>query len=173
MQDWLVLRLRGKQLDAEDRPAAYREDDEAWEESSAPRRPVGSRPRLGRPVQRGLPADYPFVNDVVTKKDAATSSTAAPTLPALAGRRGPRRDEGPRLPLRHPAGVTVAIEDVETPREGRDPRRARGARRKIEKQFASASSPTTSAQELIEIWTEATTRSPTRWRRTSTTNPSS
>jgi DNA-directed RNA polymerase subunit beta' len=163
VQDPIVLRLpAGKQLEVADRPAAYREDDEAWEEFRA----TGERCRVvttpGRATfNEALPLDFPFVNEVVTKKvagDIVNQCTdqfprwqVVEVLDAM-------KDLGYRNATR--AGVTVAISDVETPDlklEVLASSEEKAA--KIEKQFSrGVITDSERRQELIEIWTEATSK---------------
>jgi DNA-directed RNA polymerase subunit beta' len=162
VKDPIVLRMRGKELDPADRPAAYREDDEAWEQVVAAREPVRIITTPGRAIfNEALPAAFPFVNDAVTKKGAGDIinqvSDAFPrwqvidVLDAM-------KDIGYRNATR--AGVTVAISDVETPAlkvEVLASSEERAA--KIEKQFSrGVITDSERRQELIEIWTEATTK---------------
>jgi DNA-directed RNA polymerase subunit beta' len=162
MQDAIVLRLRGKQLDAHDRPAAYREDDDAWEAARAERTPVRIVTTPGRALfNEVLPEDFPFANEVVTKKGAGDivnrCSDVFPrwqvveVLDAM-------KDLGYRYATK--AGVTIAISDVETPDikvEVLASSEERAA--KIEKQFSrGVITDAERRQELIEIWTEATNK---------------
>ncbi|MCC5949562.1 MAG: DNA-directed RNA polymerase subunit beta' [Nitriliruptoraceae bacterium] len=162
VKDAIMLRLDpGKQLDPEQRPAAYRDDEEAWEQARA----AGYRPRVittaGRAIfNEALPIDYPFVNEVVTKAGAGDIVNrctdlfprwqVVEVLDAL-------KDIGYRNATR--AGVTVAISDVETPDLKRTVLEASEVRAaKIEKQFTrGVITDSERRQELIEIWTEATT----------------
>ena len=178
MQDPLILRLQaGKQLDAAERPVAWREqDDDAWEVYRAD----GARHRVvttaGRAIfNEALPRDYPYVNDVVTKKAAGDIVNRCTDL-------FPRwqvievldaiKDLGYANATR--AGITVAISDVETPdlkAEVLSSSEARAA--KIEKQFTrGVITDSERRQELIEIWTEATSKVAEAMEQNfSTTNP--
>ncbi len=163
VQDPILLRLdAGKQLDAADRPKAYREDEEAWEELRATDTRVRIVTTAGRAIfNEALPADYPFVNEVVTKKaagDIVNKCTdlfprwqVVEVLDAM-------KDLGYRNATR--AGTTVAISDVETPAlkaEVLAHSEERAA--KIEKQFIrGVITDSERRQELIEIWTEATSK---------------
>jgi DNA-directed RNA polymerase subunit beta' len=162
MQDAIVLRLRGKQLDEEDRPAAYREDDEAWEAARAERTPVRIITTAGRAIfNEVLPVDFPFANGVVTKKGAGDivnrCSDVFPrwqvveVLDAM-------KDLGYRYATK--AGVTIAISDVETPSIKAEVLKSSEDRAaKIEKQFSrGVITDAERRQELIEIWTEATNK---------------
>jgi DNA-directed RNA polymerase subunit beta' len=163
VQDPIVYRLpAGKQLDPADRPEEYREDDDAWEEFRA----TGARMRIvttpGRlTFNEALPTDYPYVNEVVTKKiagDIVNQCTdqfprwqVVEVLDAM-------KDLGYHNATR--AGVTVAISDVETPDLKAEVLSASEDRAaKIEKQFSrGVITDSERRQELIEIWTEATTK---------------
>ncbi|MFO7959677.1 MAG: DNA-directed RNA polymerase subunit beta' [Nitriliruptoraceae bacterium] len=164
VQDPVVLRLSpGKQLDPAERPVEWREqDDEAWEEYRA----TGVRHRVvttaGRAIfNEALPLDFPFVNEVVTKKAAGDIVNRCADL-------FPRwqvievldaiKDLGYANATR--AGITVAISDVETPDLKADVLTSSEARaEKIEKQFTrGVITDSERRQELIEIWTEATSK---------------
>src|SRR6056297_1761217 len=164
VQDPVVLRLSpGKQLDPAERPTEWREqDDEAWEEY----RTTGVRHRVittaGRAIfNEALPLDFPFVNEVVTKKAAGDIVNRCADL-------FPRwqvievldaiKDLGYANATR--AGITVAISDVETPDLKAEVLTSSEARaEKIEKQFTrGVITDSERRQELIEIWTEATSR---------------
>ena len=161
MQDPIVLRLpANKQLDPPERPADLRDDDEAWEEHRA----SGVRHRIvttpGRALfNEALPLDFPYVNDVVTKKmagdivnrcaDLFERWQVIEVLDAM-------KDLGYHNATR--AGITVAISDVETPELKHGVLSASEDRAtKIEKQFTrGVITDSERRQELIEIWTEAT-----------------
>jgi DNA-directed RNA polymerase subunit beta' len=162
MQDAIVLRMRGKELEPADRPTAYREDDEAWTQA----RETGVAVRLvttpGRAIlNEAFPGAFPYVNEVVTKKvagdlinrvaDAFPRWQVIEVLDAM-------KDLGYHNATK--AGVTVAISDVETPALKADVLAASEERAaKIEKQFIrGVITDSERKQELIEIWTEATQR---------------
>jgi DNA-directed RNA polymerase subunit beta' len=163
VQDPVLLRLEpGKQLDPADRPIAFREDEAAWEEHRA----SGARVRVvttaGRAIfNEALPLDYPFVNEVVTKKGAGDIVNKCTDL-------FPRwqvvevldamKDLGYRNATR--AGTTVAISDVETPAlKAEVLKQSEDRAAKIEKQFTrGVITDSERRQELIEIWTEATSK---------------
>jgi DNA-directed RNA polymerase subunit beta' len=164
VQDPIMLRLpAGKQLDTAERPIAWRDaDEEAWEEHRA----TGERHRVvttaGRAIfNETLPLDYPYVNDVVTKKVAGDIVNRCADL-------FPRwqvievldaiKDLGYANATR--AGITVAISDVETPELKAEVLASSEARaEKIEKQFTrGVITDSERKQELIEIWTEATSK---------------
>ena len=162
VQDPIVLRLVGKQLAVEDRPAHHREDAEAWEQARA----AGLRTRIittaGRAVLNAvLPADYEFVNREVDKRTAGdivnrcadqfSSDEVVDVLDAM-------KDLGFRYATR--AGITVSISDVRTPEVKAAELEAADARAaKIETQFERGIiTDLERRQELIEIWTEATKR---------------
>jgi DNA-directed RNA polymerase subunit beta' len=162
MQDAIMLRLEpGKQLDVADRSAALRSDEAAWEEHRA----SGARSRIittpGRAIfNEALPMDFPFVNTVVTKSlagdivnqcaDAFPRWQVIETLDAV-------KDLGYRYATQ--AGITVAISDVETPAlKAAVLKDAEARAEKIEKQYIrGVITDSERRQELIEIWTEATT----------------
>jgi DNA-directed RNA polymerase subunit beta' len=159
LQDWIWLRVRGKQLEQDDRPEAFA-DDEEWEAAREAGTPVRILTTPGRALlNEALPTDFPFVNYVLTKKgigDVVNRCTdifprwqVVEVLDAL-------KDLGYRYATR--AGVTVAIADVDTPDMKVD-ELARSEERaaKIEKQFErGVITDDERRQELIEIWTEAT-----------------
>jgi DNA-directed RNA polymerase subunit beta' len=160
MQDWIWLRVRGKELDPADRPD-HLQDEESWATALEEQTPVRVLTTAGRAIlNERLPADYPFVNHVLTKKgigDVVNRCTdlfprwqVTEILDAL-------KDLGYRNATR--AGVTVAISDVETPEAKAGVLASSEARaEKIEKQFArGVITDSERRQELIEIWNEATT----------------
>ncbi len=162
MQDAIVMRLRGKELEVADRPAEFREDDEAWAEFRDSGEPIKIITTPGRVFfNEALPAQYPYVNDVVTKKgagDIVNKCTdlfprwqVVEVLDAL-------KDLGYKNATR--AGTTVAISDVETPELKAEVLAASEERAaKIEKQFSrGVITDSERRQELIEIWTDATTQ---------------
>jgi DNA-directed RNA polymerase subunit beta' len=177
MQDPVVLRLpAGKQLEAAERPAEYREDDEAWEEFRATGPSLRVITTAGRAIfNEALPLDYPFVNEVVTKKGAGDIVNRCAdlferwqvieVLDAM-------KDLGYHNATR--AGITVAISDVETPELKASVLSSSEERAvKIEKQFTrGVITDSERRQELIEIWTEATSQvSDAMEENFSTTNP--
>jgi len=162
IQDAIVLRLVGKQLAREERPAHHREDDEAWEQARA----AGLRTRIittaGRAMFNAvLPMDYDFVNAEITKKaagdivnrcaDQFSSDEVVDVLDAM-------KDLGFRFATR--AGITVSISDVETPGvKAEELATADAKAARIETQFERGIiTDSERRQELIEIWTEATGR---------------
>jgi DNA-directed RNA polymerase subunit beta' len=160
VQDWIWLRLRGKELEVKDRPEGL-EDDEAWAEAVADGRPVRILTTPGRAIlNEVLPVEYPWVNHTLTKNkigdvvnqcsDLFQRWQVTEILDAL-------KDLGYKYATK--AGVTVAMSDVETPHEkaavlaGAEERA-----RKIEKQYARGVITDVERRgELIEIWNEATT----------------
>ncbi len=162
MQDAIVMRLRGKELEPPERPAEFREDEEAWAEFRDSGEPVKIITTPGRVFfNEALPAAYPYVNDIVTKKgagDIVNKCTdlfprwqVVEVLDAL-------KDLGYKNATR--AGTTVAISDVETPALKAEVLKASEKRaEKIEKQFSrGVITDSERRQELIEIWTDATTQ---------------
>ncbi|MCA1784284.1 MAG: DNA-directed RNA polymerase subunit beta', partial [Intrasporangiaceae bacterium] len=162
MQDAIMMRLRGKELEPADRPAEFRDDDKAWAEFRDSGDPVKIITTPGRVFfNEALPAEYPFVNDIVTKKgagDIVNKCTdlfprwqVVEVLDAL-------KDLGYKNATR--AGTTVAISDVETPELKAEVLAASEERAaKIEKQFSrGVITDSERRQELIEIWTDATTQ---------------
>jgi DNA-directed RNA polymerase subunit beta' len=160
IQDPIVLRVAGKELDPADRPADLRDDEEAWEQARTEGRPVRIVTTPGRAIfNEILPADYPYMNEVVTKKVAGDIVNrvsddfprwqVVEVLDAM-------KDLGYHYATR--AGVTVAISDVETPElKGEVLSASEAQAAKIEKQFSrGVITDSERRQELIEIWTEAT-----------------
>jgi DNA-directed RNA polymerase subunit beta' len=160
IQDAIVLRLTGKQLQPEDRPAEFREDEEAWEQARAERRGVRIITTAGRALfNEILPEDFPYLNEVVTKKSAGDivnrvsddfpRAEVVEVLDAM-------KDLGYHFATR--AGVTVAISDVETPDlKAEVLKQSESQAAKIEKQYSrGVITDSERRQELIEIWTEAT-----------------
>jgi DNA-directed RNA polymerase subunit beta' len=101
VQEWLWLRVRGKELEAKDRPDDLK-DDEAWAEAVGGR-PSHPDPHDGRPChpQRGaaprVPVDQPRADQ---GEDRRRRQPVHRPVRTLAGRRDPRRPEGPRVPVR-------------------------------------------------------------------------
>jgi len=162
VQDWIHLRLRGKQLPVELRPEHLRDDDEAWEEFRAAGEPVRILTTPGRALlNEVLPTDFPYVNVTQTKKgigDVVNQTTddfprwqVAEILDGL-------KDLGYKYATK--AGVTVAIVDVETPKaKAAELKDAEAKAEKIEKGFARGIlTDSERRKELIEIWTEATNK---------------
>ncbi|MFA9446202.1 DNA-directed RNA polymerase subunit beta' [Egicoccus sp. AB-alg6-2] len=162
VKDAIVLRVRNKELAPEDRPAAYREDDEAWAEMRDSGDPVRIITTAGRAIfNEALPANYAYVNETVTKAragDIINQCTdqfprwqVVEVLDAM-------KDLGYKNATK--AGVTVAIADVETPAMKADVLgESEDRAAKIEKQFSrGVITDNERRQELIEIWTEATSR---------------
>jgi DNA-directed RNA polymerase subunit beta' len=162
IQDAIVLRVRGKQLDVADRPAHLREDEEAWEAAREAGEPVRLVTTPGRALfNEALPDEYAYINDVVTKKvagdivnkcaDQFPRWKVVEVLDAI-------KDLGYHYATR--AGVTVAIADVDTPGLKAEVLAASEERAgKIEMQFSrGVITDSERRQELIEIWTEATSK---------------
>ena len=161
VQDPILLRLpAGKQLDPADRPEIYADDDEAWEAARA----EGYAPKVittaGRAMfNEALPLDYPYVNEVVTKKiagDIVNRCTDIFPRWQVIDVLDAMKDIGYRNATR--AGITIAISDVETPsNKAAVLKESEGRAEKIEKQFVrGVITDSERRQELIEIWTEAT-----------------
>jgi len=162
VKDPIILRMRNKELAPADRPAAYREDDEAWAEVRDSGAPVRLLTTPGRAIfNEALPAEYAFVNETVTKAragDIINQCTdqfprwqVVEVLDAM-------KDLGYKNATK--AGVTVAISDVETPElKAQVLSESEDRAAKIEKQFSrGVITDNERRQELIEIWTEATSR---------------
>jgi DNA-directed RNA polymerase subunit beta' len=162
MQDAIMLRVRGKQLEVAERPAHLRDDEEAWEAAREAGEPVRLVTTPGRALfNEALPVEYPFINDVVTKKTAGDIvNKCADQFPRwkVVEVLDAVKDLGYHYATR--AGVTVAISDVETPDMKAEVLAASEERAgKIEKQFSrGVITDSERRQELIEIWTEATSK---------------
>ena len=126
---------------------------------------------LGRALfNEALPADYPFVDAEVGKKQLGSivndlaerysKVEVANSLDAL-------KDLGFRWATR--SGVTVSIDDFSTPPSKPEiMARYEAQAEKVQKQFERGLITSSERrQELIEIWTGPTPRSARRWRRTS------
>ncbi len=161
LQDWITYRVRGKELPAELRPEELR-DDEAWADARADGRAVRIVTTPGRALlNEVLPAEFRYINETLTKKNLADIvNRCADHFPQwqvteiLDG----LKDIGFKYAT--VAGVTVSIDDVETPVDKAailaefEERAA-----KVEKQFArGVITGDERRQELIEIWTEATNK---------------
>ena len=161
LQDWVWLRVRGKELDPADRPEHLRED-EAWAEAKAEGIPLRVLTTPGRAIlNEALPAEYPFANYVLTKKgigDVVNRCTDVFQRWQVAEILDGLKDLGFKYATR--AGVTVAIADVDTPAlKAEVLTESEGRAAKIEKQFTrGVITDDERRQELIEIWTEATNR---------------
>jgi DNA-directed RNA polymerase subunit beta' len=159
LQDWVVLRLRGKELEIEDRPAELKED-EAWAQALEEGRSVRIVTTPGRALfNQVLPQGLEYVNETLNKRDLADIvNRCADRFPqhevvvALDG----LKDLGFGYATK--AGVTVSIDDVATPIDKAEilgTYEDRAA--KVEKQFTrGVITEDERRQELIEIWTEAT-----------------
>ncbi|MEX0591916.1 MAG: DNA-directed RNA polymerase subunit beta', partial [Nitriliruptoraceae bacterium] len=162
VQDPIILRVRGKQLEDDLRPAAYRDDEEAWEAARAQGEAVRIVTTPGRAIfNEALPDDYPYINEVVTKKGAGdVVNKCADLFPRwkVIEVLDAMKDLGYRNATR--AGVTVAISDVQTPDMKQKVLKDSESRAaKIEKQFSrGVITDSERRQELIEIWTDATSR---------------
>ena len=118
LQDWVQVRVAGKQLPVEMRPADLRDDD-AWAAALADATPVRIVTTPGRVLfNEMLPAQYPYRNHVIKKADTADIinqlADAFPrwqvtlVLDAM-------KDLGFKYATI--AGVTVAMADIDTPAE--------------------------------------------------------
>src|SRR5262245_41341624 len=136
-------------------PVGY-ETPEGWE----PGQPLLLDTTLGRSIfNDALPADYPFVNDEVSKKQLGVlvndlaerypKVDVAQALDAL-------KDTGFHWATR--SGVTISIEDVVTPeRKWEILATYEDQAEKVQKQFdRGLITDEERRQELIEIWTQAT-----------------
>jgi DNA-directed RNA polymerase subunit beta' len=161
LQDWIVLRTRGKQLPEELRPEELRDED-AWAEAFAERRPVRVVTTVGRALfNEVLPDDLEFVNETLVKRDLADLvNQCADNLPQwqVAETLDGLKDVGFRYATL--AGVTISIEDVEVPIDkGEILADYEDRAAKVEKQFTRGIITDDERRaELIEIWTEATNR---------------
>ena len=160
IQDPIVLRVKGKQLRPEDRPEEFRDDEEAWEAARAEGQGVRIITTPGRALfNEILPDDFPYLDEIVTKKSAGDvvnrvsddfpRTEVVEVLDAM-------KDLGYHYATR--AGVTVAISDVESPAIKAEVLGASESQAaKIEKQYSrGVITDSERRQELIEIWTEAT-----------------
>jgi len=161
IQDWLWLRVRGKEVDPELRQGDFTDED-AYAEGLADGAPMRVLTTAGRAIiNEILPPEFPYMNYTLTKKgigDVVNRTTdqfkrwqVVEILDAL-------KDLGFTYASR--AGVTVAIADVETP----DTKAAilddaNCKAQSIEKQFArGVITDSERRQELIDVWNDATTR---------------
>jgi DNA-directed RNA polymerase subunit beta' len=160
LQDWILVRMRNRAVNAED----VRGDvDEAEVEEGVVTSARGVRvlTTAGRVLfNEILPVEMPFVNHLVAKRDCADIvNRCADTLPRwqTAHVLDEMKDLGFRWATR--AGVTVSIADVDAPPSkpeilARHDEQAQ----KIELQFRKGViTDDERRQELVEIWTEATT----------------
>src|SRR5262249_1209234 len=149
-QSKINIRLRGVTPPRDFQPP------EGWEEGS----PFRIQTTLGRCIfNEALPADFPFVNYEVGKKQlSAIVNELAETYPKVdvAAALDNLRDAGFRWATR--AGVTIAIEDVVAPPNKAQilenyEKRADKVQREYERGLITDEER---RQELIEIWTHAT-----------------
>jgi DNA-directed RNA polymerase subunit beta' len=132
---------------------------QALPESFEEGRPTIVETTLGRALfNEALPADYPFVNEVVDKKrlgaivnDLAERYTKVEVAAALDN----LKDTGFHWATR--SGVTVSIEDVVTPpAKAEILEKYEGQAKKVQQQFERGLiTDDERRQELIEIWTQA------------------
>jgi DNA-directed RNA polymerase subunit beta' len=161
IRDWIVLRVRGKDLPEDLRPEHLR-DETSWAEAMEERTPVRIATTVGRALfNEVLPDGLPYVNHALTKGDLADLvNRCADNFPqwqvveALDG----MKDLGFRYATL--AGVTISAEDVEVPVDKAGILEAYEERAaKVETQFTrGVITDDERRQELIEIWTEATNR---------------
>ena len=150
LQSKISIRLRGVTPPRDFQPP------EGWEEGS----PFRIETTLGRCIfNEALPADFPFVNYEVGKKQlSAIVNELAETYPKVdvAAALDNLKDAGFRWATR--AGVTIAIEDVVAPPNKAQilenyEKRADKVQREYERGLITDEER---RQELIEIWTHAT-----------------
>src|SRR5690348_16947582 len=150
LQAKINIRLRGV------RPPHGFEPPEGWTEGS----PIRIETTLGRCIlNEALPADFPFVNYEVGKKQlSAIVNELAETYPKVdvAAALDALKDAGFHWATR--AGVTIAIEDVVAPPNKAQilesyEKRADKVQREYERGLITDEER---RQELIEIWTHAT-----------------
>jgi DNA-directed RNA polymerase subunit beta' len=150
LQSKINIRLRGVT------PPRGFQPPEGWEEGS----PFRIQTTLGRCIfNEALPADFPFVNYEVGKKQlSAIVNELAETYPKVdvAAALDNLKDAGFRWATR--AGVTIAIEDVVAPPNKAQilenyEKRADKVQREYERGLITDEER---RQELIEIWTHAT-----------------
>jgi len=150
LQAKIQIRLRGVTPPRDFEPA------EGWTEGS----PFRIETTLGRSIlNEALPADFPFVNYEVGKKQlSAIVNELAETYPKVdvAAALDALKDAGFRWATR--AGVTIAIEDVVAPPNKAQileayEKRADKVQREYERGLITDEER---RQELIEIWTHAT-----------------
>ncbi len=159
VQDWIILRTRGKAIDPADRPA-HLVEDEAFEAARAAKESIRIITTVGRAIlNEVLPDDFEFVNHVLTKKDVGDIVNrctdrfprwqVAEILDAL-------KDAGYKYASL--AGVTVALSDVDTPIEKAGILAAADkAALAIEKKHARGTiSDADRLRELAAIWNGAT-----------------
>ncbi|MGH3441077.1 MAG: DNA-directed RNA polymerase subunit beta' [Nitriliruptorales bacterium] len=161
IQDWIVLRTRGKELPEEFRPEDLRED-EAWAEAVANRMPVRIVTTAGRAIfNEVLPDGLPYINATLTKKELADLvNQCADRFPQWEVAQ--TLDAMKNLGFRYAtiAGVTISMGDTETAIDKAEILRDYEDRAaKIEKQFVrGVITEDERRAELIEIWTEATNK---------------
>ncbi len=161
LQQWIVYRVKGKDLPVELRPDDVK-GDEAWAQALEEGRTVRLVTTPGRVLFNSiLPDSFQYINRTLAKKDLADIvNRCADRLEQweVSGVLDDLKDLGFRYATL--AGVTISIDDVETPVDKAavlEEYEERAA--KVEKQFVrGVITANERRQELIEIWTEATNR---------------
>ncbi|MBW3579152.1 MAG: DNA-directed RNA polymerase subunit beta' [Actinobacteria bacterium] len=159
LQEWIVMRVAGKELPPELRPADVRDDD-AWAQALEERRPVRIVTTPGRAIfNERLPEAFPYVNETLSKRGLADIvNRCADRFPQW--QVSEVLDGLKELGFRYAtiAGVTISMEDTETYIDKAAVLAAYEERAaKVEKQFTrGVITADERRQELIEIWTEAT-----------------
>jgi DNA-directed RNA polymerase subunit beta' len=163
LQDWILVRLRDRAIRVEDIfDGADIDEGEIIDGVVRPMGAVRAVTTAGRLLfNEVLPADIPFVNELVGKKGladlvnrCADNFTRAETAIVL----DKMKDIGFRYATK--AGVTVSIADVDAPPEKASILAEHDEKaQKVEKQFRKGVITNDERkQELVEIWTEATSR---------------
>ncbi len=159
LQEWIVYRVRGKQLNESMRPAEYATADE-WEAARAEGVGVRIVTTPGRVLfNEIMPNDFAWSNEILTKGDMGDivnnltddfkRHEVTETLDLM-------KDLGYKFATR--AGVTVAISDVHTPIEKQSVLdKADKAAEKIEKKYQRGQlSRVDYLSEIAQIWNPAT-----------------
>jgi DNA-directed RNA polymerase subunit beta' len=162
LQQWVLVKLKGRAVHVADVFGEVDEDEEVVDGIVTSSRGVRVLTTPGRVLfNEVLPAQLPFVNSLVGKKELAdlvnrcadnfTRHETAAVLDRM-------KDIGFRYATR--AGVTVSIADVEAPAAKAEILAEHEAQAlEVEKQFRKGViTDDERKQELIEIWTEATNR---------------
>ena len=162
LQQWVLVKLKDRAINAVDVFGEPDDDDEVVDGVVTSARGVRVLTTPGRVLfNEVLPAALPFVNSLVGKKELAdlvnrcadnfTRHETAAVLDRM-------KDIGFRFATK--AGVTVSIADVEAPPQKAAILAEHDAQaQEVEKQFRKGViTDDERKQELIEIWTEATSR---------------
>ena len=162
LQEWILVRVRDRAVHVDEIFGEPHEDDEVVDGIVTSSRGVRVLTTPGRVLfNEIIPASMPYVNQLVTKRDAADIvNRCADTLPRYETAKVLDALKNIGFEWATRAGVTVSIADIDAPPEkpeilGNSDEHAR----KIELQYRKGViTDDERRQELVEIWTEATNK---------------